>query len=242
MPEPQPQLERYSYTVSPKAREIRKQFPPEIVQTLLDLQDELASNPDAHPDRTRKIDTNGEVLVYKHPDPPLEITYEINRRKRTLNFVRYDLLVFNLKQLFISYSHTDAEWLERIKKFLSGLEDSDILRIWDDQKIKPADEWLPEIKKSLESAKLALLLVTQDYLSSDFIKKWELVSLLANAEKAGLKITWIAVKDSTVEDSPIFKFEALNNPKAPLEGLSEAERNKVLKEIYKRVKDLALAN
>src|SRR5262249_13184611 len=112
----------------------------------------------------------------------------------------------------------------------------------DDQQIKPGDEWLAEIKKSLSAAKLALLLVTQDFLRSDFIKRQELVSLLSGAEQGGLKIAWIAVKDCTVEDSPIYKFQALNDPKHPLATLGEAERDRVLHDIYTKVKDLALAN
>jgi hypothetical protein len=242
MPEVRMELEPYAYSFSPEARQTRKQFPSQLVQTLLDIVDELAVNPDAYPERTQKMGRTGDILLYKHQDPPLEITYEIDRGNRKLYFIHFAAPVIQLKEVFVSYSHADTEWLERVKKYLNPLETMGILRIWDDQQIKPGADWLAEIKKSLASAKVALLLVTQDFLHSAFIQKQEVVSLLSSAEKDGVKITWIAVKASTVEDSPISKFQALNNPARPLEGLNEAERNQVLVEIYKKVKDVALAN
>ena len=242
MPEPQMELEPYAYSNSPEARETRKQLPSQLVQKLVEIIDDLSVNPEAHPERIQKIGRRGDILLYKHPDPPLEITFEIDREKRTLYFIHFAAPVVQLKQVFVSYSHADAEWLERVKKFLAPLESLGVLRIWDDQQIKPGDEWLLEIKKSLAAARLALLLVTQDFLQSEFIQRQELVSLLSSAERDGLKVIWIAVKASTVQDSPISKFQAVNDPARPLEGLTEAERNQVLVEIYKKVKDVALAN
>jgi hypothetical protein len=236
------ELDPYAYSFSDEARLTRKQFPSQFVQTLLDIVDELAVDPDAHPERTQKMGRAGDVVLYKHPDPPLEITYEIDRQKRKLYFVHFAAPVVQLKEVFVSYSHADTDWLEKVKKYLAPLESLGILKIWHDQKIMPGVEWLPEIKRSLASAKVALLLVTQDFLVSQFIQTQEVVSLLERAEKDGVKITWIAVKASTVEASPISRFQALNNPARPLEGLSEAERNQVLVEIYKKVKDVALAN
>ena len=242
MPEPQVQLDPYAYTNSPEARETRKQLPSQLVQKLVEIIDELSLDPEAHPERIQKIGRKGDILLYKHPDPPLEITFEIDREKRTLYFIHFAAPVVQLKHVFVSYSHADAEWLERVKKFLAPLESLGILRIWDDKQIKVGDEWLLEIKKSLSAAKLALLLVTQDFLQSDFIQRQELVSLLSSAERDGLKVIWIAVKASTVEDTPISRFQAANDPARPLEGLTEAERNQVLVQIYKKIKDVALTN
>ncbi len=62
--------------------------------------------------------------------------------------------------MFISYSHADAEWLEKLKKFLKPLENEDKIKIWDDKEIKPGDQWEEEIEKSISAAKAAVLLVT----------------------------------------------------------------------------------
>jgi hypothetical protein len=99
-----------------------------------------------------------------------------------------------LKPVFISYSHADAEWLEKLKKFLKPLENEDKIKIWDDKEIKPGDQWEEEIEKSISAAKAAVLLVTQDFLTSKFISENELPLLLAGANERGVEIFWIAVR------------------------------------------------
>ena len=108
--------------------------------------------------------------------------------------------------------------------------------MWDDTEIEAGAKWHDEIKLSLNKAKVALLLVTQDFLASDFIQKNELPVLLKKAEEQGATVIWVAVSASTVEDTPINAFQAANDPKHPLDSLSEAEQNKVLVEIYRQIK------
>ncbi|HKD16140.1 MAG TPA: toll/interleukin-1 receptor domain-containing protein [Candidatus Angelobacter sp.] len=241
MPEPGTQQEPYAYVYSAEARETRKQFPSELVPKLLVILDELAMDPEAHPERIQKIGRRGEIQLYKHPDPPLEITYEIDKETRKLYFLHFAAPVVQLKQIFISYSHVDTEWFKRVKNVLQPLETQGLFRIWDDQKIAPGDKWLEEIEKALDAAQVAVLLVTQDFLQSPFILNKELVTLLSKAEKEGLRIIWIAV-EKTPPDSPISQFQAANDPARPLCKLSEAEMNQVLEDIVIKLKKMALAN
>src|SRR5215470_9573613 len=241
MPEPGTQHEPYAYSNSAAARETRKHLPSQLVQKVVDIIDELAQNPDAHPERIQKIGRRGDILLYRHPDPPLEITYEIDKETRKLYFLHFAAPVVQLKQIFISYSHVDTEWFKRVKNVLQPLENQGLVRIWDDQKIAPGDKWLEEIEKALDAAQVAVLLVTQDFLQSPFIQNKELVTLLSKAEKEGLKIIWIAV-EKTPADSPISQFQAANDPARPLCKLSEAEMNQVLEDIVIKLKKMALAN
>jgi hypothetical protein len=130
-----------------------------------------------------------------------------------------------------------ATWLGKLKMFLQPLEDQGLLRIWDDTDIRPGSEWLEEIKLSLESARVAVLLITQNFLTSEFIGQKELPVLLGKAENRGCLIFWIAVSASTVDDSELSRFQAANDPKQPLDTLTEPEQNRVLKSIYERMKE-----
>jgi TIR domain len=141
------------------------------------------------------------------------------------------------RNVFISYSHKDAAWLGKLKMFLQPLEKQGLLRIWDDTNIRPGSEWLEEIKLSLESARVAVLLITQNFLTSEFIDQKELPVLLKKAENRGCLIFWVAVSESTVDDSELSRFQAANDPKQPLDTLSEPEQNRVFKSIYDRMKE-----
>ncbi len=144
-----------------------------------------------------------------------------------------------LKQgnVFISYSHKDREWLDRFKTNLKVLEKSKGLNVWDDTQIKSGAAWRDEIGNALSSAKVALLLVTPDFLASDFINNTELPALFKAAKKKGLQILWVAVKPSMCEDTYIWKFQAANTPSKPLASLTKSKADQEIIQICKKVKE-----
>ena len=91
-------------------------------------------------------------------------------------------------QVFISYSHKDARWLERLQVYLAPLERRGRIRRWDDTLIKPGQLWESEIGSALERTRVAILLVSADFLASDFIARVELPRLRGVAEDQGVLI------------------------------------------------------
>jgi hypothetical protein len=91
-------------------------------------------------------------------------------------------------QIFISYSHADRTWLARLRKQLSPLERREELDVWADTNLTPGDLWRDEIEAALERAKVAILIITTDFLASTFITQVELPALLAAAQKGGCRI------------------------------------------------------
>ena len=142
------------------------------------------------------------------------------------------------ESLFISYSHQDRKWLDKFTPNLKVLADNNQLTIWDDTKIKSGAKWQDEIQKALSTAKVALLLVTPDFLASEFINNVELPELFNAAEKRGLTILWVAVKSSMYEDTYIAKFQSANNPSKPLASLTTAKAEHEIVQICKKVKEV----
>jgi hypothetical protein len=231
----------YAIQYSESGKASRRDLPPEAMAILFDVLDALADDPNTFPGRVRPISLDGKVRLYKHPSPPLEVTFEVDTARRVLylqHFVAPKVSV--TKPVFFSYSHKDAVWLDKLKQFLGPLEEKGLIRVWDDTEIRPGAEWLAEIRKAIASARIAVFLVTQDFLNSPFIKNQELPALIEAATNQGCLIFWIAVKSSTFEDSPLARFQGANPPHAPLALMSEGEQDKLLFEIYQKMKSAVL--
>ncbi|MFO1429720.1 MAG: toll/interleukin-1 receptor domain-containing protein [Candidatus Competibacteraceae bacterium] len=138
-------------------------------------------------------------------------------------------------QIFISYSHADSAWLEYLQKALAPLHTQGNLKTWVDKDIKPGQRWQEEIKNALERAKIAVLLVSQDFLASEFITQNELPPLLNAAEKEGLTIFWIPVGASLYSETEINRYQAAYDPKTPLNKLRKAERQDAMLQIARKL-------
>ena len=137
-------------------------------------------------------------------------------------------------KVFISYSHKDKDWLERVKIHLTayGIKD-----FWDDTKIKAGMLWREEIKKALDSTKVAVLLISANFLASDFITGNELPPLLSAAKKEGAVIIPVILKPCPFPDSEVGKFQSINPPSKALSGMSEYEQDEVLVKVAKSIKE-----
>ena len=138
-------------------------------------------------------------------------------------------------QIFISYSHKDKAWLEKLQIMLKPAIRAEKLALWDDTKITPGAKWREEIKAALDAAKVAVLLVSADFLASDFIAQEELPSLLEASEKKGLKIVWIYVNDCLYRHSAIADYQAAHDVSKPLEAMIESQQQAILKEIGEKI-------
>lgn len=91
--------------------------------------------------------------------------------------------------IFISYSHKDKdEWLPRFQEVFEPLERYANVVLWDDTQIRPGDDWYEEIEKALKTCKVALLLISNGFLSSKFIAEKEFPDLLARHRDGGMRV------------------------------------------------------
>lgn len=131
------------------------------------------------------------------------------------------------KNIFISYSHRDEKYKNEVVKTLNGLKNifpSLEIEIWSDDRIRSGKEWLKEIEKALESAGIAVLIISRDFIASDFIMKTEVPSLLKNAEAKGTIILNVVAGKSILNDA-IQKFQFVNDPNEPLKSMTEHQQD-----------------
>ncbi len=136
--------------------------------------------------------------------------------------------------VFVSYSHQDKKWLERLQKHLKPLVRGGIIDLWDDTKIRVGADWRQEIEKTLKIAKAAILIISAEFLASDFITNNELPPLLAAAEQEGCLILPIIVSHCLFDVTPeLNRFQAVNSPKRPLNAMPEHEQEEILVKVAK---------
>ena len=128
------------------------------------------------------------------------------------------------EKVFVSYSHRDKEWLDRLQTHLRPLEREGLIERWDDTRIEAGLEWHKEVRSALAASRVAVLLVSADFLASDFIATEELPTLLMSAEAQGLVILPMIISPSRFEKTPLARFQAINPPSRPLVGLSTNEQ------------------
>lgn len=91
------------------------------------------------------------------------------------------------KKVFVSYSHSNTPWLGRLRNHLAGLRRSNYIETWDDQEILPGDEWDKSIKTKLAEADVFILLLSSDFIASDYIWNVELQTAIKKYREDGNK-------------------------------------------------------
>ncbi|MGN6257338.1 MAG: TIR domain-containing protein [Solirubrobacterales bacterium] len=138
----------------------------------------------------------------------------------------------DIDRLFISYSHQDRKVLDRLMVHLRPLEREGLVDVWNDTRIEAGAHWKEEVEKALGHARAAILLVSADFLASDFIVDNELPPLLRNAERKGTKIIPVIVKPCRyTRDEALRHLQAINDPAHSLMSLPEVEQEHLLDSI-----------
>ncbi|NWF71410.1 MAG: toll/interleukin-1 receptor domain-containing protein [Chloroflexi bacterium] len=138
--------------------------------------------------------------------------------------------------VFISYSHEDKTWLERLQKMLKPLLKNNPISVWDDTQIRAGAKWKDEIEKALNNARVAVLLVSDNFLASDFIGDKEVPHLLEAAQKKGLAILWVLISDCLWRETEIANYQAVQRPPVPLDSLEESEVKTALRTVCEEIK------
>lgn len=95
-------------------------------------------------------------------------------------------------QIFVSYSHHDTRWREQL--FADYVKSTlGVTRIWTDASLRAGDEWEAEIERRLKTTTVAVLLVSPNFLKSNFISTREYPQIMKRASEGKLRVVWVPV-------------------------------------------------
>ncbi len=104
------------------------------------------------------------------------------------------------KKIFISYSREDREWLNLLLPHLGVLEHRGVT-YWFDEKIRAGDEWAPEIQNAIETSRVAVCLISTNFLNSSFIRNREIPEILKHSNM-GMQIVPVLIETCAWKQVP----------------------------------------
>lgn len=115
--------------------------------------------------------------------------------------------------LFFSYSHRDEALRDRLEVHLAGLKREGAISTWHDRRITAGDPLGRRIDENLESADIILLLVSPDFLASDYCHDVEMHRALARHEQGTARVIPVILRPCDWQHSPFSHLLA-----APTDG------------------------
>lgn len=121
-----------------------------------------------------------------------------------------------LARLFISYSHRDERYLKALKVHLAGLRREGLIADWYDRMITPGEEWRQAIDDSLDSADCVLLLVTPDFIASDYCYSVEMERALQKHRESRILVLPVIARPADWQHTPLSELQAVPKDGKPI--------------------------
>jgi tetratricopeptide (TPR) repeat protein len=119
-------------------------------------------------------------------------------------------------EVFFSYSHGDEKLKNDLLKHLSVMQHQKVISAWHDRKIGAGGEWAKEIDSHLESARIILLLVSADFLASDYCYDIEMKCAMERHELAEACVIPVILRPADWSRAVFAKLKALPRDGKPV--------------------------
>ena len=148
--------------------------------------------------------------------------------------------------IFISYSHKDEELKDALLTHLANLKRQKKIKAWQDRAIEAGQEWEAQIKSQLESAQVILLLISPDFMASDYCYDIEMEGAIARHDAGTAKVIPVILRPCDWKDSPFSKLQALPKNATPITQWGDRDTAfldvvKGLRKVIDRIHDIPTA-
>ncbi len=146
-----------------------------------------------------------------------------------------------IHRIFVSYSHKNTDWRDKLETMLKPLLTAhDELDLWADNRIPAGADWFQQIHEAMATCRVAVLLVSAEFLGSEFIRRYELPALFEAVDKGEIRLIWLYLSPAMYEETKLVKYQAAHDLRNPLDGLPEVEQRRILKDTAFKIKEAML--
>jgi len=114
-------------------------------------------------------------------------------------------------EIFCCYAREDQPLLLKLKTHLALLEREGSLNIWHDMDISPGTEWEEEINKHLNTAHIILLLISPDFMASEYCYSKEMKQAMERHERGEACVIPILLRPGIWQKATLAKLQVLPN-------------------------------
>jgi len=125
--------------------------------------------------------------------------------------------------VFCCYAREDKQFLQELKTHLKALEREKLLTLKADIDISPGTEWEPAIIHYLREADIILLLISPDFIASDYCFHEEMDRAILRHEQGTARVIPVIIRPSTWHRMPFGKLQALPKDAAPISTSSNLD-------------------
>lgn len=126
-------------------------------------------------------------------------------------------------ELFYSYAHEDETFRKKLEKHLSVLKNQGVIREWHDRKIVAGSDWEEQIDGHLNSSRIILLLVSSDFLASNYITSVEVTRAMERHEAGEARVVPVILRPCLWDGTPFAKLQGLPKDGKPVTEWSNRE-------------------
>ena len=142
-----------------------------------------------------------------------------------------------MAHVFFSYSHADEELRNELEKHLAGLLRQGVITTWHDRRIGPGEELHGHIDQQLDAADIVLLLVSADFLASDYCYGVEMMRAMERHERAEARVIPVILRPCDWHGAPFGTLMAVPPDGKPV--VKHAKLDDGFLEVAKAIRQVA---
>ncbi len=145
-------------------------------------------------------------------------------------------------EVFYSYAHDDSLLRNKLEKHLKLLQRQGLITQWHDRHISPGSDWAQAISMHLERASVILLLVSADFLASDYCYSIEMQRALERHQNKEARVIPILLRPCDWKDAPFAQLQALPTNAKPITSWNNQDEafTDVASGLRRAIEDLSL--